>query len=137
MKKVKVDTFQDKVIYLDTVTEEFSCGDITAKTLYEVKKQLEIESKTEFTGNFFVKNYNGIEKFVAKKRFYSDYDDEWKIKGIQIDNYNSEKDETISEKELFPANDKNKTIYEEGKKLWKDGWSLINKAGNIKSLLVK
>ena len=137
MKKVKVDTFQDKAIYLDTQTEEFSCGTITSKSLYEVKKQLEIESKTEFTANFFTRNYNGIKKFIAKKRFYSDYDDEWKVRGIEIDNYGNECDKTVAEKELYPANKTNKTLYEEGEKLRCKGWSLIHEAERQKNKLVK
>lgn len=128
MKKIKIDTFQDKVIYFDKVTEEFSCGNIVAKSLYEIKKRLEIESKTDFTGNFFITDYNGIKRFTARKRFYSDYDDEWKVRGIETDTYGSKRDETVSEKALYPQNEANEKVFQEAEKLRSDGWSLIHRA---------
>jgi hypothetical protein len=136
MKKTLIKTVLGRKIYFVEETEQFVCDDWKTNSLSEMVRIIEKESKEEFKGEFYLKEYNGIEKFTAQKKFYSDYEDKWKVRGIQIDKYGSEKEEVVDFDNLYPKNEINDALFEEAKKLNEDGWRLIRKGENLRYKLV-
>jgi len=137
MKKIKVKTIDNKIIYVDPNSGEFYSGDHENMSLRELTRTLEEETKAEYKGTFYTKSFNGIEKFETSKRFYSSYKDKWMVKGILIDRYGGKKEDMIEEEKLFPDNETNKKLYDQCNSIVDEGWATIRKGEELKNHLIK
>jgi hypothetical protein len=137
MKKIKVKTIGDKVIYVDPNNGEFYRDDHLDMSLRELTRTLEEETKQEYHGTFYITSFNGIEKFEASKRFFSSYKDRWMVKGIVTDRYSSRKEDMIEEEKLFPDNEINKNLYIQCVSIIQEGWATIRRGEALKNNLTK
>ena len=142
-KKVKVSQFKDKDILFDEYSNKFTCNyngeEFSSDSIIDLKRNLERETIQEFTGEFYVKEYDGIDKFIAKRKYFDAYSGVNYINGVRIDGeYQSQtKDDRLEESELYPMTPENTKVFEECNKTKSDGWSLREKGVRMRNLLKK
>lgn len=140
--KILIENFRSKPIFFDTRTSEFVysyLGDeYRDKDINILKRQIRDASISAFTGTFYLKEYDGIDKFKAKRKFINEFSGQTYISGIQIDGkYGNESEERVKLAELYPINAHNKKIFKKFRKLVDEGWALIYKGENLKNELKK
>jgi len=134
-KKVKIESIEGVDIFFSPEKERFVAGDIEFRDFYEAKRWVAKSIEEKFDGEFFVKSYDGINKFVAKKKVYDTYDDCYKIFGHIVDKYNSSKKESFGEKELYPISKENSDLFLKSLNMDSDGWALIEGGKALKDKL--
>lgn len=136
-----VDKFKDTPIYFESETQIFTCQfkdkDYKSRNINELKQQLEEETIESFNGEFFVKDYNGIKKFITKRKWTDKYDGKVMVRGVEKDRYHNEKEETVEERELYPNTTHNQKMWQEGEELIEKGWELIRQGETKASFLRK
>ena len=139
-KKVQVSKFKDTPIYFDE-HKGFFCKFLNEyyhnEGLEELKQMLAEASVNSFTGKFFVKNYKGIIEFEAQRKYIDAYSGETTIIGVEIDEYGKKQGERKEELELYPDNKENRALFDEGKNLKAEGWSLIHQGERLADKLIK
>ena len=134
IKRVRVYKLEESAIYLNLQTERFEVGEGREfNSLREAKNFILKEKEQAFEGEFLIMDdWDGPNKFTAKKRIYDDYDKEYVIMGDRIDKYGNKKRETHKEANLFPPTEENLKLLEKGREMDREGWALIHKAKQIK-----
>ena len=133
-KRVKIYEIEGSKVYFNIGTERFEVGEGREfNSLREASQFILKEKEQSYEGEFLIMDgWDGVNKFTAKKRIYDDYDKEYVIMGDRIDKYGQKKRQTYKENALYPVTQENLDLLEKGRQMDRDGWSLINKAKQIK-----
>lgn len=134
-KLIKIEKCQGIQIYLNPQNERyiftFQGKEHEGRSLFEMKNDLVELLEERFEKDYFYASYDGIRKFKAQRKRKD------KIIGIEIDRYGSEREEFVDPKDLYPVSEYNKQLFEEGLRLNKEGWALIEKAKKLTNKLKK
>ncbi len=134
MKK-KLSKFNKVPIYFDDRDNLFSCEyqgkEYQNKDLSELKSLLEKLTIESFEGEYFTKDYDGINKFEAKSKWQDSYLQKTRVVGFQIDQYGHKRETRIALEELYPKNTYNQKLYKEARRLIEEGWHLIRQGQNL------
>lgn len=132
---VIVENYEDVDIFLDKESEwfvyNFSGEEYRTRNLSSARGDILDKKKTKFEKEFFIKSYDGIQRFSSKMK-RGDV-----IIGFEYGKYGDKREERKSEEELWPVTDYNKNLFEKSKKLIAEGWELIGKGKKLSNLLRK
>lgn len=137
--KVKVDEWKDVPIYLDKSNSQFFCNyaglEYRDTNLSNLKLDLQKNTVKPLKGMAFTKSYNGI-VLIELIRQWENYQGEGtQITYREVDGISRE--DSTDENEIYPYTEHNRKMYEEGKRLKDEGWSLIRKGERYAAQLRK
>jgi hypothetical protein len=138
--KIKVDEWKGEPIYLDKSSSQFFCNyaglEYRDTNLANLKLDLQKSTVKPLKGKAFTKSYNGIVLIELIRQWEGYQGEGTRITYRELEGVSSRED-SADESEIYPYTEHNRKMYEEGKRLKDEGWTLIRKGERYATQLRK